>query len=261
MNQKTLEKQRTLKYKKLILLLSIISLIFTVLGCTTYFLDYIGHFRNNDILYELAFHFPSVFELISFLLYIAPCVLFLLYIIKFYNELKAAAIIPLIFGLIAVTPLTFYIREIILYKHNIYLGNLRYDIPIIVTFSLAAISALKGFSKKIFLIIAIMAGLIVEFAVTINMFKNISWFIENGLYYSIFTRSSYIIGTITFYIALLLFDLNNRIPALLSMSPEKESSGKTDPEQALRLLKDKLDFGMITEEEYQAQRAEIISKL
>ena len=34
-----------------------------------------------------------------------------------------------------------------------------------------------------------------------------------------------------------------------------------NPEQALKLLKDKLDLGMITEEEYQAQRAEIISKL
>ena len=33
------------------------------------------------------------------------------------------------------------------------------------------------------------------------------------------------------------------------------------PEQSLRLLNDKLELGMITEEEYQAQRADIISKL
>lgn len=254
------KNQRTLRYKTPVLLLSIISLVFTVLGCTTYFLDYTWNFWNDNIPYDLAFHLPSVFELISFLLDIAPCVLFLLYIIKFYNDFKATFIIPLIFGLIAVTPLTYYIRDII-FKYNIFLGNLHYDIFIIVTFVLAAISALKGFSKKIFLIIAITTGLIVEFLVTINLFKTISWYIENGLYYSIFTRSSYIIGTTTFYIALLLFGLKNRIPALLSTSPKKEPSGKADPEQALMLLKDKLDFGMITEEEYQAQRAEIIRKL
>jgi hypothetical protein len=72
-----------------------------------------------------------------------------------------------------------------------------------------------------------------------------------------------IIGTAALYIALLLFGLNNRIPALVSLSPEKErqKTEKMTPEQSLRFLKDKLDLGMITEEEYQTQRAEIISKL
>ena len=37
--------------------------------------------------------------------------------------------------------------------------------------------------------------------------------------------------------------------------------GKMKPEQALKYLKERLDLGMITEEEYQAQRAEIIRKL
>ena len=45
------------------------------------------------------------------------------------------------------------------------------------------------------------------------------------------------------------------------ISNEKKIAEKLSPEQALRLLNDKLDFGMITEEEYQAQRNEIISKL
>ena len=44
------------------------------------------------------------------------------------------------------------------------------------------------------------------------------------------------------------------------MQTKKEKAELT-PEQALKLLKDKLDLDMITEEEYQAQRAEIISKL
>ena len=80
------------------------------------------------------------------------------------------------------------------------------------------------------------------------------------MYLYLFTKPMGIIGTAALYIALLLFGLNNRIPALVYLSPKKKKE-KMTPEQSLRLLKDKLDFGMITEEEYQAQRAEIISKL
>ena len=68
-----------------------------------------------------------------------------------------------------------------------------------------------------------------------------------------------ILGQISFYLSLFLFAINNRIPTIMIASPEREK--KMSPEQSLQLLKDKLDFGMITEEEYQAQRAEIISKL
>ena len=65
------------------------------------------------------------------------------------------------------------------------------------------------------------------------------------------------------FLRMILFGLNNRIPALVSLSPEKErqKTEKMTPKQSLRFLKYKLDLGMITEEEYQAQRAEIISKL
>ena len=95
------------------------------------------------------------------------------------------------------------------------------------------------------------------------MTNAIEWYLEEGLYLYLFTWPICVLGTIAFYIALLLFALKNRIPAIISASPEKEKKNaeKMNPEQALRVLKDKLDFGMITEEEYQAQRAEIISKL
>ena len=68
-----------------------------------------------------------------------------------------------------------------------------------------------------------------------------------------------VISAATFNVALLLFGLKNRIPSILSPYPQKIE--KMNPEQMLRLLKDKFDLGIITEEEYQAQRAEIISKL
>ena len=134
---------------------------------------------------------------------------------------------------------------------------------IIVAFGLATFSALKGFNKKVFLIIAMVVGLLVEALSILNIFNAIEWYLEEGLYLYLFTWHIGVLGTIAFYIALLLFALKNRIPAIISASPEKEKKNaeKMNPEQALRVLKDKLDFGMITEEEYQAQRAEIISKL
>ena len=89
------------------------------------------------------------------------------------------------------------------------------------------------------------------------------YYIENSMYLYAFTSHLSIIGSTLLYISLLLFGVKNKIPSIIVLSPEKERARaeKMNPEQALKLLKDKLDFGMITEEEYQAQRAEIISKL
>lgn len=53
----------------------------------------------------------------------------------------------------------------------------------------------------------------------------------------------------------------NKIPAIIYETPEKKNTEIRSPEQALKLLKEKFELGMITEEEYQEQRAEIISKL
>ena len=136
-------------------------------------------------------------------------------------------------------------------------------LAIAISFGLATYSSLKRFNKKIFLIIATSIGLLIEALSIIDYLKSFRWFLENELYLYLFTWIIGIAGTIALYIALLLFGLKNRIPAIVSTSPEKEKKKAENltPEQALRMLKDKLNFGMITEEEYQAQRADIISKL
>ena len=114
-----------------------------------------------------------------------------------------------------------------------------------------------------FLIIAIVVGLLLEFMSIIELFQRIEWYLEEELYLYSFTWPISILGTITLYISLLLFGLKNHIPAIISVSPEKEKKNaeKMSHEQALRLLNDKLELGMITEEEYKAQRTEIINNL
>jgi hypothetical protein len=94
-------------------------------------------------------------------------------------------------------------------------------------------------------------------------FEIMHFYTEAHLYQYIFSSLLGIIGAITLYTALLLFGLKNRVPTIIKVSPEKEKkhAERLSPEQSLRLLQEKLDLDMITEEEYQAQRAEIISKL
>ena len=81
------------------------------------------------------------------------------------------------------------------------------------------------------------------------------------LYLDFFKYSINNIASILLYMALLLFGLKNKIPSFISRKTKKIGIEKTNPEQALKLLKNKFELDMITEEEYQAQRAEIISKL
>jgi uncharacterized membrane protein len=257
-----MDKQRALRYKTPIIILALLALVFTVLSCITYFVYYHWEYNNCHGFYELTVSFPGVFDLLSFFIRIAPYVLLVIYLLKFHNEFKATVLVPVIFGLIAFEPLYYFVENLI-YGYGIYFRDLIFDIPLIVAFALATINALKGFSKKAFLIIAIVVGLLVEFWSIIDLFQSIERYFEDELYLFLFTWSIGILGTIALYVSLLLFGLKNRIPAIISVSPEKEKKNaeKMTPEQSLRLLKEKLDLGMITEEEYKAQRTEIINNL
>ena len=104
-------------------------------------------------------------------------------------------------------------------------------------------------------------GIVSEIPHILMFFSNLGWYISDQRYLYLFTVPMSILGYIGFYISLLLFGVKNKIPALIMSSSVKKADGKISPEQSLKLLKDKLELGMITEEEYQVQRAEIISKL
>ncbi len=262
MNQTLTPKQTNFKCKTPVIILSLVSLLLIIFSCITYFVNYDYNYNDGESYHELMVSFPSFFELLDFIIYLAPFVLFVIYILKFHNNYKATICVPITFGLVAFYPI-FYTVVYALRGWGIYFRDLIFDIPIIITFALLTISALKGMSKKVFVIIATVCGLLVEAYSIINLFNSIEWYIEDEVYLYLFTWPVGIVGAILFYVAILLFGLNNRIPSIIAISPEKEKKNaeKMSPEQSLRLLKDKLELGMITEEEYQAQRAEIISKL
>lgn len=254
MNQTVFDKQRVLKGKTPITILAVIALVCTVLSSITYFAFY-----SND---ELVFRFPSFLSLISLAISLAPKVLLILYVFMFFKEFKATIIVPIIFGCIAASPLFSFINTFV-FGYAFDVITLIMNLITMVTFTLATISALKGLSNKVFIIIPTALSLALSALSLVSLFSTFELYARWGYTLYLFTQPVGIIASVTFNIALLLFGLKNRIPAILAVSPEKEKKNaeKMTPEQSLRLLKDKLDLGMITEEEYQAQRADIINKL
>lgn len=259
------KKSNSLKCGSLIKPLLIISLVCTVLSCITYFFYDDPKEINGEWVYELSARPLSVWSLehieniLSLILTLAPIVLLVLYIFKFHSNLKATVIVPIIFGILG---LNIIFDFLFVYGFSSYGIYRILDLAILVCSILAVISALKGFNKKVFVIIAMSVCLLREVLALMDMFAFMHYVVV-PLYLYFFTSLLSIIGAITLYTALLLFGLKNKIPSVVSLSPEKEKARaeKMNPEQALKLLKDKLDLDMITEEEYQAQRAEIISKL
>jgi len=63
-----------------------------------------------------------------------------------------------------------------------------------------------------------------------------------------------------FYLALLLFFIRNRIPALIKPSAKAKKKPQP-PEKALRALKGDYEFGLLSTEEYAAARQEILAQL
>lgn len=250
----SMKRTPSLKCGAAIKLLSIIALVCTVLSRISFFINYDFENINGKRVYELTFSFPDFVALILLLVSIAPFILFVIYIFRFHNELKATVLIPIILGLLPINFMFGYGRGLSFQIINLL---------ILGACVLAVVSALKGFNKKLFIIILMSLCLLYNALSIISFFQELDWYIEKSLYLYVFTLPLNIIGSTLFCISLLLFGVKNKIPSIIKLSPEKEKARaeKMNPEQALKLLKDKFDLGMITEEEYQTQRAEIISKL
>lgn len=248
-----------LKLKTPIIMLSIAALVFRIIGSVSYFVNY--DYMKYE--FKITVAFPPFFSLISLVIELAPIVLFLIYIFKFYKNLKATFCVPIVFGLIAFAPIYNSIIRTLMAGERLYFADLIFNLFIVVPFLLATISALKGFSKKTFIIIALSISFLFCAFSVIAIFFSIGFALRNGQYIYSITSPCSVLGTILLYISLFLFAMNNRIPAILTPSPEQimKNIEKMSPEQSLKLLKDNLEFGTISEEEYQRQRAKIIRKL
>ena len=263
-----IENNKTENNVSVIKKISIAALICLVVASSTNFIYY----RNS----KLAFQFPSAKNLFLLILALAPFVLLIVYLYKFH-DIKAESgktatiLISSVFGLRA-------IRILLSFLGASGFGGLTI---LTLIFSAAAciagmIFALKGFKNKIFIIIAMSVCVLFSAISFISMFSTIRYLLQARLYFFIVTNITSIAAYVLFYFALFFYGWKNEIPVIIGSSEKGEaehfSSGQTvknsservanlTPEQSLKLLKDKLDLGIITAEEYQEKRKEIIDSL
>ena len=246
-----------MRCKAPILILVIAALVCAFFGNLEYFLYYDWNYGG----YELACRFPQPTQLFSLLLNTAPYILLFLQVIAFHRNGKAPILIGITFGIIAFSELYYLlvnVSDMIVYGYSYgseyWLEFFAFGIPSMITFTMAMISAFKGFSNKVFLIIAIAIGIFSEFYYLFNSSELLQWYFLDEMYFYLLTWLAHKVSLLSLYAAIALYGMANG-------SSAKAMVAEPTPEQALSLLNQKLELGVLTEEEYRAQRAEIISKL
>lgn len=252
-------KESGIKKASSVTLLSLSSLVLAIINCIAYFVDHILMFNGGEVYFKFVFKFPSVLNLLDLVVFLSPFVLFAVYLFSLYKNFNAKICVPIAFGLVA---FRFIVNSSLGYRFRFGFGNLL-ELLVAVAFILLTISTLKGFSKKAFVIVAVACGILRELFYGYSFINSIHFYMAHKAYLYLIVYPLGYIGSILFYVAILIFGLKSKMPSIITVSPEREKKNakKMSPEQSLRMLNDKLALGMITEEEYQAQRAEIIDEL
>lgn len=253
---------RTMKFKIPIMILSVVSLIYALVGNIVYFTDY--HYTSKG--WRLLLRLPNLSDFWGFLLSIVPQILFVVYIFSLFKKFKGTIIVPIIFAVLSLSELIGTINSIVWVLKGYVIAfsgflNIISGIFCFVTFSLTTVSALKGLTKKLFLVLATVGSLVSAFISLIGFFSIFSYYLHSEQYLYLFTQPASIVSAITFNLALLLFGVGNIIPMVIKNAPSETSISKMPPEQSLKLLRAQLELGQISEEEYTAQRTDIINNL
>ena len=104
-NESLVEKANELNFKRPIIVLSSIALIFYIINVICGFFGvYIDENGKVEILsfFGGEFALSNMLYIFKQLLFVLPFVLFLIYVLKFYNDLDRSFLIPAIFGIQAI---------------------------------------------------------------------------------------------------------------------------------------------------------------
>ncbi len=240
----TVEGNNNFRYKTLVMVLSVISVVCTVLSLVRRYSIFLVF--NNKV---ITFYLPSL--LLTLALIICARILFFIFALKFHSQAKAAVLYPITCGLLAAT----YLLSGMLGR-----GIDIVDTVVAISFILLTIGSLKGLVNKAYIIIAAVIGIS---AIAYSIFSLYTYYYD---YYSsldlIFEFAS-IIGHIALFAGLLIFGLSNEIPPILkpSLAKQIKQLKEMPPDKALELLNELFNQGKLTEEEYRSQRADIISTI
>ncbi len=242
MSQPKLTKKRPMKGKGVILTFVIIALGVALL-------------RLVDSVYCNICYYLYITYFLSGCTFFIACLFFFLYVIKGYGAFRQSSFVSVaFFALAAIHYITildrfenyskFYGDSFLLYciSYNWFefLIHILLSVPLI----FAGISALKGFSGKVWLIIAAVTEILMQgHTIYRNIFPHIHWF-----------ALIVCVGKILFVLALLIFGLKNTVPPLISKN-------KMKPSKRLQMLKEAFECGRISEAEYGEMRMEILRNL
>ena len=258
MNQIT-SNRKPFKRRIPVIILSLIALIFIAVSSTRYFMYlYVYNDYGNRVNYALELYLPDFYSLLYLITSLTPCILFTLYILKFYKNSKTNILIPIIYGF----PVASALVEVIEFCIHQYFPGIIHCVLFtaqIATFTLAIIITLNRCVNKTFPMIALIVGTVYNIYRAFIFINNLQAFIEYGQLTTLITIPLDIIGSISLYVALMIFIWNNKAVIIPKKSPDNEET--TDFELSLTLLNDRFINGEISEEEYHIQRAEIINML
>ncbi len=260
MNKTNVNLQRKLNCKEYIIPLLIDSVLCVLVGCIRYFIC--------SVLYpsmEYEVFWINKLPLISWVymaLEFLPAVLFLFYATLCYQRCKAAVLFPVVCAIIAARlGVDIYYDFIYFFEHYFRIRAI-IDVIQFITFILLTVSVAKGLKDKKYVIIASVVGLLWQSCVLYYSFSVISELPDVFVikFENIVSLIS-MIANILLYIAILLFGINNNIPELINVKKKSKKINNMPPEELLKILKEQYELGKLTEQEYQAGKADVVSRL
>ena len=245
---------KTVNCKKSIITLTVVSLVFQVISFIPMFYHEVSIRNENGTkyayddtyTYKMVFDIPDMYDTLTLILCLAPYILFLIFVLKLHNKPKGAVVMPIVFGLFILCRYSSAYGPLFLFSWRVHEFVCFYLIALTLLVSLIA---LNGFLKKkiyVFVMVAIMAIDLIDVVLLVD--------------YSYNAFSSHL-SVLLIDMALLLFGLKNTVASVIKSELKIKSQMKLSPEQMLKTLKNSYESGIITEEEYNEKRKEIILKL
>ena len=227
-----------------------------MIGAFTRFIDikYVenGYFDEwGDYVYEdlarLEFSFPNLYEFLSLSLVLSPVILFFVFVVAF-SKRAGKRKYSIVFALIFACAFLEFISNL----QNISHGALSFLLFLFLPFSagvLGFISALTKFKVKALAIIASILQILYWFMILLHHMNSFSYYFVHNLDIYAWFLISLRISCILFGVTLLIFSVQvNKKPVFST-------------EEQLQIIKEKYELGIITQEEYSAQRMEVLSKI
>ena len=182
-----------------------------------------------------------------------PVILLLIYLFVFYSINNRNVLLPISFIISSLYALV----SIISIDYFNFFGIVTFTLSIFIScgWIISTIGVFSGFSHKLYKTgFNVLSILIAALNIVLIVQCLISWIQYGYDFYSLVLLIDSLAGLVICFGRYLL--IKNVEFKKVSVQPTKFS-----PEQALRLLKDKFEVGVISEEDYQKQRKEIIRSL